>query len=96
MLFYPKTSNLIPIKVQPNKAHSTTPVTITLTRQGQFFPNYPKIGKQVNHSWLYLGCYFPHRLHTWYQGKSHLGAYLSNDTSDYDLDHDYVKVTGRG
>ena len=49
--------------------------------QGQ---NFPKVGKKLN-NWLYLGCYFTYRLHTWYQGITHYGTYNDQSADDLDL-----------
>ena len=59
------TDFILGINVQPNKAHTMTQVSMTLT-EGQDQISL-KMGKKLI-NWPYLGCYFTYRLHTWYQG----------------------------
>ena len=54
---------ILGIKVQPNKAHSTT---LLIKGQSQ---NFPKLGIKLN-NWPYVGGYLTFRLNTWYQGTS--------------------------
>ena len=67
-------------KVQANRAHSMTQVSMTLT-QGQFFP---KMGKKPK-NWSYLRGYFTYRLHIWYQGTTQLDTFNYPSADDLDL-----------
>ena len=82
MLFHLQTNDFIlGTNIQPNNTHLATQMMMTLGQGHRSRLNIPKMGRKPK-NWPYLGCYFTYKLHTWYQGTTHYGAFNDDTSAD--------------